>query len=69
MIFSQEKANRVVIKGKDNVPLTSVAVAGDGKVEFVSNSKSTLEIISETPIQPLYTAVRYRANGKFEIVG
>jgi len=69
VIFSQDKANTVVIKGKNNVPLTSIAIVGDGKVEYVSNSKSTLEIISETPIQPLYTAVRYKANGNFEIVG
>jgi hypothetical protein len=69
VIFSQDKANTVVIKGKNNIPLTSIAVVGDGKVEYVSNSKSTLEIISETKIQPLYTAVRYKANGDFEIVG
>jgi hypothetical protein len=69
VIFSEEKANTVVIKGKNNVPLTSISIVGEGKVEYVSNSKSTLEIISETPIQPLYTAVRYKANGKFEIIG
>lgn len=69
VIFSQDKGNTVVIKGKNDIPLTSLAVVGDGKVEFVTNSKSTLEIISETPIQPLYTALRYRANGNFEIVG
>jgi len=69
VIFSQEKGNTVVIKGKNNVPLTSISIVGEGQVEYVSNSKSTLEIISETTIVPLYTAVRYRANGKFEIVG
>ncbi len=68
VIFSQEKANTVVIKGKNNIPLTSIAVVGEGKVEYVSNSKSTLEIISETQIQPLYTAVRYKADGNFEII-
>lgn len=69
VIFSQDKGNTVVIKGKNNIPLTSVAVVGSGQVEYVSNSKSTLEIISETPIMPLYTAVRYKLNGNFEIVG
>ena len=62
VIFSQEKSNKVVITGKNNT------VVGEGKVEYVSNSKSTLEIISDSKIQPLYTAVRYRGNGNFEIV-
>lgn len=69
VIFSQEKSNTVVITGRNNIPLTTLAVVGEGKVEYVSNSKSTLEIISESKIQPLYTAVRYKANGNFEIVG
>jgi len=69
VIFSQDKGNTVVIKGKNNIPLTSVAVVGSGQVEYVSNSKSTLEIISETKIMPLYIAVRYKQNGNFEIVG
>ncbi|MFZ1560394.1 MAG: hypothetical protein WAT37_10745 [Saprospiraceae bacterium] len=69
VIFSQEKGNNIVITGKNNTPLTSIAVVGEGKVEYVSNSKSTLEIISETTTQPLYTAVKYKGNGNFEIVG
>lgn len=69
VIFSEEKDNKVVITGKNNTPLTSLATVGEGKVEYVSNSKSTLEIISDTPIQPLYTAVKFKANGHFEIVG
>jgi len=69
VIFSQERSNTVVIKAKNNVPLSSLAVVANGNVEFVSNTKSTLEIISETPIQPLYTALRYKVNGNFEIVG
>jgi hypothetical protein len=68
VIFSQEKGNTVVLKGKNNTPLTSISVIGSGAVEYVSNSKSTLEIISTTPIQPLYTAVRFRSNDNFEIV-
>jgi len=69
VIFSQDKGNTVVIQGKNNILLTSIAVVGEGKVEYVSNSKSTIEIISETKIQPLYTALRYKSNGNFEIVG
>lgn len=69
VIFSQDMGNTVLIKGKNNTPLTSIAVVGEGKIEYVNNSKSTLEIISETPIQPLYTALRYKANGDFETVG
>lgn len=69
MIFSQDKSNKVVLTGKNNTPLTSLEGFGEGRIEFVTNTKSTLEIISQTPIQPLYTAIRYRANGNFEIVG
>ncbi len=69
VIFSAERGNTVVIKGKNNIPLSSIGAVGDGKVEYVSNAKSTLEIISETKIQPLYTAVKYKANGDFEMIG
>ncbi len=69
VIFSGEKKNSVVLKGKNDVPLKSIGVVGSGNVEYVSNSKSTLEIISSTPIQPLYLAVRYRVGGNFEIGG
>lgn len=69
VIFSQEKNNSVVLKAKNNTPITSVALIAGGQVEFVCNSKQTLEIISETPIQPLYQAVRFKSNGKFELVG
>jgi hypothetical protein len=68
VIFSQDRSNTVVLKGKNDLPLTSIAIIGKGMVEYVSNSKSTLEIISETPIQPLYVAVRYMTNGRFSIV-
>jgi hypothetical protein len=68
VIFSQDKSNTVVLKGKSDIPLTSLAIIGSGSVEFVINTKATLEIISETQIQPLYSAVRYRKNGNFEVV-
>jgi hypothetical protein len=68
VIFSQDRNNSVVLKGKNDLPLTSIGIIGSGRVEYVSNSKSTLEIISETPFQPLYVAVRYLANGRFSMV-
>jgi len=68
VIFSQDQGNTVVLKGKSDIPLTSLAVIGSGSVEFVINTKATLEIISETQIQPLYSAVRYRKNGNFEVI-
>lgn len=68
VIFSQDKSNKVVLKGKSDIPITSLAIIGSGSVEFVLNTKETLEIISETQIQPLYSAVRYRKNGNFEVV-
>jgi len=68
VIFSQESSNKVVLKGKSDIPLTSLSVIGSGSVEFVINTKATLEIISETSIQPLYGAVRYRKNGNFEVI-
>lgn len=69
IIFSEEKGNRVVIQGKNDTALTSLVLAGEGKIEYVSNSKSTLEIISESPVQPMYVAMRIKANGQFEVVG
>lgn len=69
VIFSQDKGNRVVLSGKNNASLASLADVGRGKIEFVSNTKSTLEVISENPFQPLYTAVRLKANGQFDLVG
>lgn len=68
VIFSQDKSNTVILKGKNNVPLPSFAAIGSGKVELDFSSKETLQIISEKTIQPLYSAVRYRKNGNFEVV-
>lgn len=68
IIFSQEKANIVTITGKNNTPLTSVSVVGEGKVEYVTNRKATLEIISEKPIKPIFSALRIKSNGLFETV-
>jgi uncharacterized protein YbdZ (MbtH family) len=69
VIFSQERGNTIVLSGRGDTLLKSVSDAGNGRVEYVSNTKSTLEIISENPFQPLYTAVRFKADGSFEIVG
>lgn len=69
VIFSQEKGNTVVLSGRGNVSLKSISDVASGRVEYVSNTKSTLEIFSENSFQPLYTAVRFKADGSFEIVG
>lgn len=68
VIFSHKKSNTVILSGKNNIPLTSFAEIGEGKIENISSTKSTLQIISETKIQPLYTAIRYRKDGNFDIV-
>lgn len=69
VIYSEDKDNKVKLKGKNNTPLSSLALAAEGNVEYVSTSKATLNIISATPINPLYSAVRFRGNGNFEVVG
>lgn len=69
VIFSEDKGNRVLLKARNNMPITDLGVIANGQVESAGNAKSTLEIISETPIQPLYSAVRYRGNDRFELVG
>lgn len=68
IIFSQDKGNKVTITGKNNTPISSVSVLGEGKVEFVTNTKGTLEIISEKPMKPLFSALKIKGNGMFEIV-
>lgn len=69
VIYSEDKDNKVKLKGKNNTPLSSLALTAEGNVEYVSTSKATLNIISATPINPLYSAVRFRGNGNFEVVG
>ncbi|HLP12943.1 MAG TPA: hypothetical protein VK177_13495 [Flavobacteriales bacterium] len=69
VIFSQDRDNKILLKGKNNAPIGSVLEIGSGQVELASSSKATLEIISATKISPLYTAMRYKSNGDFEVVG
>jgi len=69
VIFSQAKDNKVVLSGRGDTLLSSLEDLGSGKVECIHQARSTLEIISENPFQPLYTAVRFKAGGHFEIVG
>lgn len=67
-IFSEEKNNKVVLKASTNEEVKSIKAMGSGKFEYVSNTKATMEMISTKPMQPLYSALWIRANGKFEIV-
>lgn len=69
VIFSQERNNKVILKATGDEAITSVAKMGSGKVEFVTNSKATLESISTVTYVPLFKALYMKKNGNFEIVG
>jgi len=69
VIFSEEKNNKVILKGSADEKLTSVIKAGSGNVEFVTNTKATLEIISPQPILPMFKAFYYNRKGEIEVVG
>src|SRR5690606_40569183 len=59
VIFSQDQGNTVVLKGKSDIPLTSLAVIWSGSVEFVINNNASIVNIRDTQIQPLYSYLRY----------
>jgi len=67
VIFSQDRNNKVVIKAKGDEPLTSAIEAASGNVEFVINTKATLEIISKTPITPMYKGVYLDRRNRMQI--
>jgi hypothetical protein len=69
VIFSEERNNKVVLKASTDEKLTSVVKAGSGNVEFVTNTKATLEIISPEPILPMFKAFFYNRRGDIEVVG
>jgi len=69
VIYSEEKGNKVVLKATVDEAITSVAKIGGGQVEFVSNSKATLEMISTVSFTPLFKALYLKGNGNFEMVG
>jgi hypothetical protein len=58
-----------VLKASTDEKLTSVVKAGSGNVEFVTNTKATLEIISPEPILPMFKAFFYNRRGDIEVVG
>jgi hypothetical protein len=69
VIFSNDRNNRVVLKATSNEKLTSPAKAASGSVEFVTNTKATLEIISTEPILPMFKAFYFNRRGEIEVVG
>ncbi len=69
VVYSAERKNTVVLKAENDAPVTSLKALGSGRFEYVSNTKSTLEIISPMAITPLYRAVSLRSNGLFDLVG
>lgn len=68
VIYSQERNNKVILKATADESITSVAKLGSGQVEFVTNSKATLENISTVPYVPLFKALFIKKNGNFEII-
>lgn len=68
VIFSEERNNKVILKASTNEKLTSALKAGSGDVEFVINTKATLEIISTAPILPMFKAFYYNRKGEVEVV-
>lgn len=69
IIYSQDAGNKVVLRATTQEALTSVTKIGGGAVEFVTNTKATLETISTEPFVALFKALYLKANGRFEILG
>jgi len=69
VIFSEERNNKVVLKATTDEKLSSIAKAGSGNVEFVTNTKATLEIISNQPILPMFKGFYFDKNGEIEVIG
>lgn len=68
VIFSQERNNKVVLKATADEAITSIAKMGTGQLEFVLNTKATLESISTIPYTPLFKALYLKTNGNFEML-
>lgn len=66
IIYSEEKNNTVILKANNNIPLSSLNVVAEANVEYITNTKATLELFSTNPFSPLFSAHRLRANGRFE---
>jgi hypothetical protein len=69
VIYSEEKNNKVILKATTDEAITSVAKLGSGEVEYVTNSKATLESISTVSFVPMFKALYIRKNGNYEILG
>jgi hypothetical protein len=69
VIFSHERNNKVVLKGTMDEKLTSVVKAASGNVEFVTNTKATLDIISPGSMLPMFKAFFYNRRGEIEVKG
>jgi hypothetical protein len=68
VIFSQERNNRVVLRATTSESLSSVGKTASGNVEFVTNSKATLEIISPEPMLPMFKAFYLDNKGRIQVV-
>lgn len=69
VIFSEERNNKVVLRASSTERLTSVLKAANGNVEFVTNTKATLEIISNQPILPMFKGFFFTKKGEIEVLG
>ena len=67
VIFSQDRNNKVVLKAKGDELLSSALHAASGNVEFVINTKATLEIISKTTILPMFKGVYLDRRGRVQV--
>jgi hypothetical protein len=66
IIYTEDKNNTVILKANSNKPLSSLAIVGEANVEYVINTKATVELFSTNSFVPLYGAHRLRAGGSFE---
>lgn len=69
VIYSEESKNEVVLKHKLGEPLGGMAELASGNVEFVKNTKRTIEIIRQVAHKPLFGAFRFLKTWEPEILG
>ncbi len=67
-IYSGSNNNRVYLAGKGSIPVQSVQLALDGKLEVKWEKSTTQKIISEGEIRCMFQAVKKHKAG-FEILG
>jgi hypothetical protein len=69
LIYSEESNNTVKLAHQSGEGVTKLADLGSGNFEYLSNTKSTLEIIRAVAHKPLFKAFTFRKNWEPEILG